>query len=154
MGFNMERNQKPTSEFFFFFLKQTQHNTHTQSNPLSIHSKCIKTCPERTQVSVEKGGRRERGLRTVYNGDSDSASDVFSLCTHVCLFVYLRATPAAHGSSQARGRIRVTAASLYHNYSNTGSKPHVRPTTQLKTGEGTAHHPRQITFGKACFHVQ
>jgi len=38
---------------------------------------------------------------------------------------------AAYGSSQARGRIRPTAASLCHNYSNAGFEPHLRPTPQL-----------------------
>ena len=33
-----------------------------------------------------------------------------------------RATPAAHGGSQARGRIRAIVASLHHSHSNTGSK--------------------------------
>ena len=36
-----------------------------------------------------------------------------------CLF---RAAPATHRSSQARGRIRATAASLRHRYSNMRSK--------------------------------
>ena len=34
-----------------------------------------------------------------------------------------RAAPAAQGRSQARGRIRATAAGLHHSYSNTRSKP-------------------------------
>ena len=36
------------------------------------------------------------------------------------------------GSSQARGGIRVSAASLHHSYSNAGSKPCVRPVSQLR----------------------
>jgi len=51
----------------------------------------------------------------------------------VCLFLFLlfRATPAAYGSSQARGRIRAAAPSLRHSHSNTGSEPHLRATPQL-----------------------
>ena len=42
------------------------------------------------------------------------------------IFVLLRAAPVAHRSSQARGQIRATAASLPHSHSNTGSKPHLK----------------------------
>ena len=36
-------------------------------------------------------------------------------------FLLFRATPSAHGSFQARGRMRPATASLHHNHSNTGS---------------------------------
>ena len=39
------------------------------------------------------------------------------------MFCLFRATPAAYGSSQARGRIRAIAASLHHSHSNSRSKP-------------------------------
>ena len=39
-----------------------------------------------------------------------------------CLF---RATPVAYGGSQARSRIRATAAGLYHSRSNLGSELHL-----------------------------
>ena len=42
-----------------------------------------------------------------------------------------RATPAACGSSQARGRIGAVAAGLCYSRSNVGSKPHLQPTPQL-----------------------
>ena len=49
-----------------------------------------------------------------------------------CLSVFLfRATPAAYGSSQARGPIGATAAGLSHIHSNAESEPHLRPTPQL-----------------------
>ena len=44
----------------------------------------------------------------------------FFFFLYVCHF---RATPMAYGSYQARGRIRATAAGLYHSYSNARSKP-------------------------------
>ena len=50
------------------------------------------------------------------------------------LFIYLllfRATPAAYGSSQARGLIGATAAGLHHNHSNMRSEPRLRSTSQL-----------------------
>ena len=43
-------------------------------------------------------------------------------------FFFFMASPVAYGSSQARGPIGATTASLRHNYSNTRSKPHLRPT--------------------------
>ena len=51
--------------------------------------------------------------------------------TGVFLFVFLRAAPAAYGSSQARGKIGAAAASLYHSHSNAGSKPSLQITPQL-----------------------
>ena len=37
----------------------------------------------------------------------------------------------AYGGSQARGLIRAVAAGLRHSHSNSGSEPHLRPTSQL-----------------------
>ena len=51
------------------------------------------------------------------------------------LFIYLfRATPAAYGGSQARGRIRSTATGLHHSHGSAGSlthwaRPGIKPTT-------------------------
>ena len=38
-------------------------------------------------------------------------------------FFFFKVTPAAHGSSQARGQIRAAAAGLCHGHSNTRSEP-------------------------------
>ena len=65
----------------------------------------------------------------------------------ICLF---RATPAAHGGSQARGLIRAIAAGLHHSHSNARSKPRLQPTPQLmatpdpqptERGQGLNSHP-------------
>ena len=48
----------------------------------------------------------------------------------VVVLVFLTAVPK--GSSQAKGQIRAVAAGLYHSHSHAGSKPHLRPTPQLK----------------------
>ena len=37
----------------------------------------------------------------------------------------------AYGGSQARGRIRAVAASLWPSHSNVGSEPYLQPTPQL-----------------------
>ena len=42
-------------------------------------------------------------------------------------FLLFRAEGAAHGSSQARGPIRATAAGLRHSHGNAESKPCLRP---------------------------
>ena len=49
----------------------------------------------------------------------------------IFVFCLFRATPAAYGGSQAKGRIGAIAASLCHRYSNARSKPHLLPTPQL-----------------------
>ena len=50
----------------------------------------------------------------------------------VCLFsISSSAETAAHGCSQARGRIGATTAGLQHSHSNVGSEPHLQPTSQL-----------------------
>ena len=45
--------------------------------------------------------------------------------------LFFGATPAAYGSSQARGGIGATAACLCHGHSNTGSEPRLLHTPQL-----------------------
>ena len=45
-----------------------------------------------------------------------------------------------HMGSQARGWIRVTAASLHHSHGNTGSKLRLRPTPQLRGNAGSLIH--------------
>ena len=42
-----------------------------------------------------------------------------------------RAALTAYGGSQARGQIRVVAASLHHSHSNARSESHLWPTPQL-----------------------
>ena len=54
----------------------------------------------------------------------------------VCLFVFafllfLWATPAAYGGSQARGLIGAVATGLRQSHSNAGSEPRLQPTPQL-----------------------
>ena len=56
----------------------------------------------------------------------------------------------AYGHSQARGRIGVVAAGLYHSHSNMRSEPCLQPTPQLtvaldpqpsEQGQGSNPHP-------------
>ena len=70
-----------------------------------------------------------------------------------CLFCLFRAAPEAYGGSQARDLITAIAASLRYCYSNARSKPHLRPTPQLKamldpypTERGQRSNPSQIHF--------
>ena len=66
-------------------------------------------------------------------GRASQGSSNASLRTALSFFLsfFFRATPAAHGGSQARGRIRATAADLHRSHSHAGSEPHLRPTPQL-----------------------
>ena len=50
-----------------------------------------------------------------------------------CFFAFFRAAPVAYGGSQARGLIRVAAASPHYSHSDPRSKPHLQPTPQLET---------------------
>ena len=63
-------------------------------------------------------------------------------CIYFCTLVFclFRATPAAHGGSQARGRTWAVAASLPHSYSTMGSEPWLRPTPQLTAAGGPLTH--------------
>ena len=46
-------------------------------------------------------------------------------------FFFFRATHASRVGSQARGRIRATAACLHHSHSNARPKPRLQPAPQL-----------------------
>ena len=60
------------------------------------------------------------------------SNKVFTL-RYVPLFYYLfRAAHTAHGSSQVRGYIGAAATGLNHSHSNSGSKPCLQPTPQLR----------------------
>ena len=45
------------------------------------------------------------------------------ICFLFVCFLLFRAVPEAYRSSQARGLIRASTASLHHRHSNTGSEP-------------------------------
>ena len=53
------------------------------------------------------------------------------VCLLSLLFFFGGASPAAHGSSQARSPLGAAAAGLHHSHSNAGSEPHLGPTPQL-----------------------
>ena len=60
------------------------------------------------------------------------SSITLCICTTFFFLLLLsRATLAAYGNSQARGRIRATAASLHHSHNNARSEPHLHLTLQL-----------------------
>ena len=71
-------------------------------------------------------------ISSVANPKARTYSFIY-LFMYVCMYVFLlfRATPAAYGSSQAKGQIRALAADLRHSHSNVGSELHLQPTSQL-----------------------
>ena len=56
---------------------------------------------------------------------------ILSFLKFILFYLLFRATPAAYGSFQARGRIRSPAAGLPTAHSNTRSEPCLQPTAQL-----------------------
>ena len=74
-------------------------------------------------------------------------------------FWLFRAIPTAYGRSQARGQIRVIAASLCHSHSNARSELHLQTTPQLMAMPGSLTHRvrpkiKQATswfLGRICF---
>ena len=56
------------------------------------------------------------------------------------LFIFVKAAPAANGSSQARCQIEAAAVSLRHNHGNARSKTHLQPTPQLAVMPGPLTH--------------
>ena len=63
---------------------------------------------------------------------------VFCFFGFFCLYAFSRATPAAYGGSQAKGRIRAVAAGLRQSHSNAGIRA-VSPTHT--TAHGNAGSP-------------
>ena len=59
---------------------------------------------------------------------------MFFLFVCFCLFAFSRATPTAHGGSQARGLIGAVAAGLRQSHSNAGSNPRLQPAAQGNAG--------------------
>ena len=75
------------------------------------------------------GDGGEDGIREEGNEGDDHGGTVITRRA-----IFFRATPMAHGGSQARGRIRVTAAGLHHSHSHTGLEPCLGPTVQRRPG--------------------
>ena len=57
---------------------------------------------------------------------SENSSELF-----IIIWSFFRATHAAYGGSQARGRFRATAASLHHSHSNARSELYLQLTPQF-----------------------
>ena len=62
--------------------------------------------------------------RCIIRGAAHSRETVISICVFFFFFFFwlFRATPAVYGTSQARGQIGASAASLYYSYSNAVSE--------------------------------
>ena len=66
--------------------------------------------------------------------------------------LFLRAVPAAYGSSHVRGRIRAAATGLRHSHSNSGSQWLLRPTLKLEVlSDPLTHWARPgMKFASSC----
>ena len=70
----------------------------------------------------------------IHTGEKEcwnSLKKILSVARLVILLLLFRATPSAYRSSQARGQIGPTAASLHHSHSNGGSEPRLQSTPQI-----------------------
>ena len=70
----------------------------------------------------------------VVMGEYELNKNYIGLGGNFFVFCLFKATPAAYGSSQARGRIRAIAASLHHSHSNArslthGARPGIEPSS-------------------------
>ena len=73
----------------------------------------------------------QRGPTTSHELTAQSCFSFFFLSFFFFFLLLFRATPVAHGDSQARGPIGAVAASLHHSHGNVRSEPGLRPTPQL-----------------------
>ena len=66
--------------------------------------------------------------------ERDTIQSLKKKCPHedtlILFFLLFMTTPAAYGSSWAKGQIRATAPRLHHSHSNAGSELHLQPTRQ------------------------
>ena len=62
------------------------------------------------------------------------------LFIYLSIFAFCRVTPVAYDSSQARGQIRVIAASLCQSHSNEESELCLQSTPQLAGNPGSLSH--------------
>ena len=58
----------------------------------------------------------------LHTGSSSGLGLCFFVFVFFSFFSLFRAAPAAYGSSQAKGQIGASAASLHHSHSNAGSE--------------------------------
>ena len=98
-------------------------------------------------ISVTKVHQRIPMRKTCWASHPDQKAN---LTYEFFLFCIFSASPAACGSSQARGPSEAGTACLHHSHSNAGSKPHLRPIPQLTAtpdpqptewGQGLNPHP-------------
>ena len=98
-------------------------------------------CPGRQLAEAPK---QDMMLLVTSGQDSQQAPDDFLLGTLVLpptrffsmFSSSFQASPAAHGGSQARGRIRAVAAGLRHSHSHSQSELCLQPTPQLTATPG------------------
>ena len=86
---------------------------------------------------IQQGCEGKEGGRILHRPLLGATGEVFGFVSFGVIFfggvffAFSRATPAAHGGSQARGLIGAVAAGLYYSQSNEGSEPRPRPTPLL-----------------------
>ena len=111
-----------------------EHHVNHNQKPVIVTQKLkrkeqMHTTEENHQTTREKTKRRNNRVEV---RNKWKTSNIMGVSTYISNhFFFFKATPAAYGSSRARGEIGATAAGLRHSQSNTRSEPHLRPTPQL-----------------------
>ena len=110
--------------------------SHVRSALCYLRASALGHCCPCCQAATLRPGSSASSQSSPALPSSDLSLD--SVPCHNSFFFYLfvfclfRATPAAYGGSQARGRIgAVVATSLGQRHSNAGPEPHLQPTPQL-----------------------
>ena len=70
-----------------------------------------------------KKGPRTCGWKVAAKGSGRTFIILILIVVIIIIILLFRDAPTAYGGSQARGRIRMTAAGLHQSHSNVGSKP-------------------------------
>jgi len=110
-----------TLEVFHICPVEIPHNVVLQN---SISQLCIKrhhiNSLKLAMIGIFTPGK---SANTINQGFLFLRANVFFLFVCFVFLLFLWATPAAYGGSQARGRIGAVATGLHQSHSNAGSKP-------------------------------
>ena len=110
-----------------FSLAQGEDSCHVGDAPAA---QWRSSCGERLRapaISRHQLASHDTGILKVHSPSQLS----FLFCFVLFCLSFSRAAPTAYGGSQARSLNGAIAADLHHSHSNSGSKPHLRPTPQL-----------------------
>ena len=137
---------------YAYFKKETILELSCRNLRVFSSKNTILSCKKKTTQTTGHG-EAPPWMKYTLGFKNDMIQVVISSCLvehESTFFFFLKSSIIAHGHSQARGKIRATAASLHNSHSNVGSDLHLRPTPQLMAmwdswptewGQGLNLHP-------------